>query len=181
MEQQEFFNSINKGGFFSLAIVTEPKMRKQGNPFFTEGLSENGRKVLVPNCKIEKHTSLTAIAAASYQKMIEKRATAENFVFEEDKVIKEWLIKNFIGAGANGVYMRYYFFPKKCNYKAYYTINGVIATTEQTETIKSFLSGVRPSMPEKFGIDDEERFETRSVNVEHIVYMKQGEREWKKD
>lgn len=120
-------SSISNGTFVGVHSLTEPKMRKTGNPF-------NGHKV-------QKMTIQTLQYGYNYANAVNNRigdTKHETFVAEPLKW-GEWLIPNKVITHKGKLYARFYKVDNDTKPNVMYLIDGVIATDEQEETIKSFL------------------------------------------
>lgn len=125
-------NTIKNGTFVGVHSLTEPKMRKTNNPF-------NGHLV-------QKMTIQTLQFGYSYENAVNNRidGSGETFVAEPLKW-GEWLIPNKVITHKGKLYARFYKVDNNTEPNVVYLIDGVIATEEQEETIKSFLVSSSPS------------------------------------
>ena len=124
-------NTIANGTFVGVHSLTEPKMRKTNNPF-------NGHKV-------QKMTIQTLQWGYNYANAVNNRIgdeKHETFVADPLKW-GEWLVPNKVITHKGKLYARFYKVDNGTPANVTYLIDGVIATEEQEEVIKSFL--VAPS------------------------------------
>ena len=124
-------NTIANGTFVGVHSLTEPKMRKTNNPF-------NGHKV-------QKMTIQTLQWGYNYANAVNNRIgdeKHETFVADPLKW-GEWLIPNKVITHKGKLYARFYKVDNGTPANVTYLIDGVIATEEQEQVIKSFL--VAPS------------------------------------
>lgn len=121
-------NTIKVGTFCEVHSLTEPKMRKTGNPF-------NGHRV-------QKMTIQTLQWGYNYENGVNNRigdTKHETFVAEPLKW-GEWLIPNKVITHKGSLYARFYKVDNEmASSNVTYLIDGIIATEEQEEVIKSFL------------------------------------------
>ena len=124
-------NTIANGTFVGVHSLTEPKMRKTNNPF-------NGHKV-------QKMTIQTLQWGYNYANAVNNRIgdeKHETFVADPLKW-GEWLVPNKVITHKGKLYARFYKVDNGTPANVTYLIDGVIATEEQEQVIKSFL--VAPS------------------------------------
>ena len=124
-------NTIKHGTFVGVHSLTEPKMRKTNNPF-------NGHLV-------QKMTIQTLQFGYSYENAVNNRieGSGETFVAEPLKW-GEWLIPNKVITHKGKLYARFYKVDNSTEPNVTYLIDGVIATDEQEEIIKSFPGVYEP-------------------------------------
>ena len=118
-------NTIKVGTFCEVHSLTEPKMRKTGNPF-------NGHKV-------QKMTIQTLQWGYNYENGVNNRLNGGTTFVAEPLKWGEWLIPNKVITHKGKLYARFYKVDNDTKPNVMYLIDGVIATDEQEETIKSFL------------------------------------------
>jgi hypothetical protein len=116
----------------SVIMCTPPSnMRKTGNPF--------------RDSKVLKVTKAQVMIGHDYEKMVINRSAKVNGTvsdFEAEKMSgKVWEIPNLIERSITNPDQRYLrlYFNAKSNTEISFLIDGVEATPEQTETIKSFI------------------------------------------
>ena len=121
-------SNINNGSFVGVHSLTEPKMRKTGNPF-------NGHRV-------QKMTIQTLQWGYNYANAVNNRiGDAKHETFVADPLAwGEWLIPNKVITHKGKLYARFYKVDNEmCKSNTIYLIDGVMASEEQEEVIKSFL------------------------------------------
>ena len=117
-------SNLNGASFVNLTTITEPKMKKTGNPF--------------ADCKVQKMTTQVMQFGYSYENAVNNRTDKDIEFVAEPLKWGEWLIPNKVITHKGNLYARFY---KVGNEKAktIFLIDGFIASAEQTEIIKSFL------------------------------------------
>ena len=122
-------STISNGTFVGVHSLTEPKMRKTNNPF-------NGHKV-------QKMTIQTMQYGYSYENAVNNRIGSEETFVAEPLKWGEWLIPNKVITHKGKLYARFYKVDNDTKPNVMYLVDGIIATEEEEEVIKSFL--VAPS------------------------------------
>lgn len=123
-------STIKVGTFCEVHSLTEPKMRKTNNPF-------NGMRV-------QKMTIQTLQWGYNYENGVNNRLNGGTTFVAEPLKWGEWLIPNKVITHKGKLYARFYKVDNAmASTKTTYLIDGIIATEEQEEVIKSFL--VAPS------------------------------------
>ena len=119
-------NGISNGTFVGVHSLTEPKMRKTGNPF-------NGHLV-------QKMSVQTLQWGYNYENAVNNRIDGDKEFVAEPLKWGEWLVPNKVITHKGNLYARFYKVDNEnCKVNTYYLIDGVIADDEQEKTIKSFL------------------------------------------
>lgn len=146
MEKTTTTNNIvnilaNTKGATICTIVTEttPKMRKTNNPFI-------GR--------VQKLTRTQMQFGYDYERAVNNRLKKEgkeaNFSALSRKWGK-WLVPNKVAEHNGEIYLRFYTMPSFCEVS--YLVDGRLATSEETEAIKSFVQTSSPSARQaEFGL-----------------------------
>lgn len=122
-------NTISNGTFVGVHSLTEPKMRKTNNPF-------NGHRV-------QKLTIQTLQFGYNYENGVNNRLNGGTTFVAEPLKWGEWLVPNKVITHKGKLYARFYKVDNGTPANVTYLIDGVIATEEQEQVIKSFL--VAPS------------------------------------
>jgi hypothetical protein len=121
-------DTIANGTFVGVHSLTEPKMRKTNNPF-------NGHRV-------QKLTIQTLQWGYNYANAVNNRigdTKHETFVADSLKW-GEWLVPNKVITHNGKLYARFYKVDNEmASSNVTYLIDGIIATEEQEQVIKSFL------------------------------------------
>ena len=112
-------NTIKVGTFCEVHSLTEPKMRKTGNPF-------NGHKV-------QKMTIQTLQWGYNYENGVNNRLNGGTTFVAEPLKWGEWLIPNKVITHKGKLYARFYKVDNEmCKSNTTYLIDGIIATEELT-------------------------------------------------
>jgi len=170
--------NYRKGSFgTTISITTTPKMNKGGKG----GIAVNpllGRDV-------QKHTIYTNVKLGSDYNKVNgnkiERAGGEksDWVAEPAKGMHRF--NDFIcqsDTDDNQFYLNILFF-KNTRVEYSYSVDGVPATEEQVETIKSYLTSKGNSFGKQIaaGIPEDEVTEVRRPKLENVNYIVQGERQ----
>ena len=170
--------NYRKGSFgTTLSITTTPKMNKGGKG----GVAVNpllGRDV-------QKHTIYTNVKLGSDYNKVNgnkiERAGGEksDWIAEPAKGMHRF--NDFLcqsDTDDNQFYLNVLFF-KNTRVEYSYSVDGVPATEEQVETIKSYLTSKGSSFGKQIaaGIPEDEVTEVRRPKLENVNYIMQGERQ----
>lgn len=121
----DVLSTINNGSFVSVHSLTEPKMKKTGNPL-------NGHKV-------QKMTIQTLQWGYCYQNAVNNRISEGEFV-AEPLAWGEWLIPNKVISHKGKLYARFYKVDNEsAKPNTLWLVDGAIATEEEESIIKAFL------------------------------------------
>ena len=123
--------SINNGSFVGVHSLTEPKMRKTGNPLVGH--------------KVQKLTVQTLQFGYSYQNAVNNRIDGDKTFTAEPLKWGEWLVPNKVITHKGKLYARFYKVDNGTAPSVMYLIDGVVATEEQEQVIKTYLVAPAPS------------------------------------
>lgn len=168
----DFVETLNKGSFTTVSLVNEPKMNKKNNPYI-------GRvtcKTTYKNCRL----------GCSYEKSIDASLGRNNIEgkFETEKPFGMHFINDFIlqsDKDENQYYLRVQMYADTKTDKIYYLDGQELTDTDILAEIKSFMP--KPSTSAKqanMGLTEEQQVIVRSIKLENITGIKQGEKIWNK-
>lgn len=167
-----FLKQVVKGSFgVELVALTDPKMNKRNNPYF-------GR--------LKKQSRITNVAlGVSYENVVNSRLRAEdklpNFVAEAPKG-KRWCQGSaFLLESEKDCTKKYLrtLMRKNSKINVTYFLDGVaVDNVDVLADIKQWVQ--KPNKPTNQGLDDENLVIVRDFSIENIIYIKQGEKEYRK-
>lgn len=166
----DFCNNISKGTFgIAMIAITEPKMNKRGNPFYS---------------RLHKATYMSNVALGyDYEKSVNARlgreGLATDFVAEKPKG-KNWDNYPFIlqsDKDSSVKYLRCTMRPNTFS-KSVYILDGVVVTDENVlAEIKSWITTSSYSIKQaEFGLEDEKQVVVRDYKLDSIIALTQGEK-----
>lgn len=171
-ELKNFIEELKKGSYMQVITCTEPKMRKTNNPYI-------GR--------VEKITLYYGVrTGVDYANCINnamQRVGIDDTQFIADAPRgMQWAAYPFILKSIKDesqLYLRISI-DKSSKSVSYWNVDGRLATDAEVAVIKNFLPAVSGSAKQaQAGLENEDQIQVRSIKFENIVYIKQGEREYR--
>lgn len=152
--------------FCSMTTVTEPTLKKTGNPFL--------------GSVVEKTTEISLLLNFGYDKAVKNRLVKKgidpNNFQGSGLPWGRWMVGNKIIEHKESIYARTFSF-RNSHPTSSYSINGVEANEEQVELIKSFLPASVPTGSAKqydAGLDKLEQVKPMTLKIESIRKIKIG-------
>lgn len=166
----EFVNNRKQGGeFVSVTLNTEPKMNK--------GRGANRNPLLG---RVRKISEGSYRFNADYERICRAKQVKQGLepTFKAEPMSgRTWLVPNKVEQSFDGAtfYLRLYVAPID-NYEYHYEVDGRVATAEEVEIIKYWLSASSNSSKKQLeeGIPVEEQLEVRSPKITSIKEIRIG-------
>lgn len=162
---ENIFSGITAGTKgITIEMVAEPKMNKRGNPFI-------GRV-------LKRTTFIHPYLGCNYGSMVTREGQRQGIddSFNPDTI--KWannINAYFIEHKTSGDYYLKVGVKSDTIVKSYYLVDGREATAEEVEQIQSFMPPASDSQKQlAYGIEPEKQIKWRTINMEHIVSVRQG-------